>query len=92
MSGVAENVTVVPKSTTAAEAGLGRSERFLTLRETSAVVDVLGQEWLYAQPDGPRHRYAAERPVLEDAAGRAHPAAHPVRSARATPPVWCPIG
>jgi murein DD-endopeptidase MepM/ murein hydrolase activator NlpD len=41
LSGVAENVTVVPKTVTAEEAGLGRSERILTLREKTAVEDVL---------------------------------------------------
>ncbi|MGV8855985.1 MAG: M23 family metallopeptidase [Devosia sp.] len=43
IGGVAENVTVVPKTTTASEAGLGRSERFLTLREAGALPDVLGK-------------------------------------------------
>ncbi|MCS6758091.1 MAG: M23 family metallopeptidase [Candidatus Devosia euplotis] len=43
IGGVAENVTVVPKTTTAAEAGPGRSERFLTLREAAALPDVLGR-------------------------------------------------
>ena len=43
MQGVAENVTVVPKTTQPAQAGLGRSERFLTLREKSTLADVLGK-------------------------------------------------
>lgn len=43
IGGVAENVTVVPKTTVAAEAGLGRSERFVTLREAAALPDVLGR-------------------------------------------------
>ncbi len=43
IGGVAENVTVVPKTTTASEAGLGRSERFLTLREAAALPEVLGR-------------------------------------------------
>jgi|TARA_R110000751_G_scaffold31160_1_gene79283 murein DD-endopeptidase MepM/ murein hydrolase activator NlpD len=43
IGGIAENVTVVPKTTIAAEAGLGRSERFLTLREAAALSDVLGK-------------------------------------------------
>lgn len=43
ISGIAENVTVVPKTTIAAEAGLGRSERFLTLREAVPLAELLGR-------------------------------------------------
>jgi murein DD-endopeptidase MepM/ murein hydrolase activator NlpD len=43
VNGVAENVTVVPKTTIASEAGLGRSERFLTLREATTLDEVLGK-------------------------------------------------
>ena len=43
IGGIAENVTLVPKTTTASEAGLGRAERFLTLREAAALPDVLGR-------------------------------------------------
>lgn len=41
MSGVAENVTIVPKTTRAADAQLGRAERILTIRERSALDGVL---------------------------------------------------
>jgi murein DD-endopeptidase MepM/ murein hydrolase activator NlpD len=41
LSGVAENVTAMPKTTTAEEAGLGRSERFVTLREAAQLGDTL---------------------------------------------------
>lgn len=41
VTGIAENVTVVPKTVDAAEAGLGRSERILTIREKTAITDVL---------------------------------------------------
>jgi murein DD-endopeptidase MepM/ murein hydrolase activator NlpD len=41
ITGVAENVTVVPKTTTAEEAGLGRTERILTIKERSPLVEVL---------------------------------------------------
>ncbi|MCS6760594.1 MAG: M23 family metallopeptidase [Candidatus Devosia symbiotica] len=43
IGGIAENVTVVPKTTAASEVGLGRSERFLTLRDAAALPDVLGK-------------------------------------------------
>ena len=33
LGGVAENVTVLPKTTTARQAGLGRTERILTVKE-----------------------------------------------------------
>ena len=39
--GVAENVTVIPKSTTATEAGLGRTERILTVKEPTRIEDML---------------------------------------------------
>ena len=41
LSGVAENVTVVPKTTLAVDKGLGRSERFLTVRELGPLSDTL---------------------------------------------------
>jgi murein DD-endopeptidase MepM/ murein hydrolase activator NlpD len=41
LGGVAENVTVVPRTVDAEEAGLGRAERILTLRETTPITDVL---------------------------------------------------
>ena len=41
LGGVAENVTVVPKTTVAQTAGLGRSERFVSIRETGPLLDVL---------------------------------------------------
>ena len=39
--GVAENVTVLPKTTTAEQAGLGRSERILTVKEPTSLEDEL---------------------------------------------------
>jgi murein DD-endopeptidase MepM/ murein hydrolase activator NlpD len=41
VAGVAENVTVMPKTTRADEAGLGRTERILTVKERSPLTDVL---------------------------------------------------
>lgn len=41
MTGVAENVTVMPKTTLPAQAGLGRQERILTMKETTQLDDVL---------------------------------------------------
>ncbi|WP_108398771.1 M23 family metallopeptidase [Devosia submarina] len=41
LAGIAENVTVVPKTTVAADAQLGRAERILTVRERSSLDDVL---------------------------------------------------
>ncbi len=41
LSGVAENVTVVPKSTLAADATLGRSERILTVKEAGPLNDIM---------------------------------------------------
>ena len=41
LGGVAENVTVVPKTTQAADAELGRSERILTMRERTPLNDVM---------------------------------------------------
>ena len=40
-SGIAENVTVVPKTTLAANNGPGRTERFLTVREIGPLADTL---------------------------------------------------
>ena len=39
--GIAENVTVVPKTTIASEGTLGRSERILTIKEESELAEVL---------------------------------------------------
>ena len=39
--GIAENVTVLPKTTSAQDAGLGRSERILSIRETGPLADTL---------------------------------------------------
>ena len=41
VTGFAENVTVLPKRTTAAEAGLGRTERILTVKEPTKIEDLL---------------------------------------------------
>ncbi|WP_162783568.1 M23 family metallopeptidase [Devosia naphthalenivorans] len=41
LGGVAENVTVMPKTTLAADAQLGRAERILTIRERSGLDEVL---------------------------------------------------
>jgi len=41
LGGVAENVTVLPKTTQAADAALGRSERILTIKERTPLNDVL---------------------------------------------------
>jgi len=41
LSGIAENVTIVPKSKTAEEAGLGRSERVVTVRDSGPLKDTL---------------------------------------------------
>jgi murein DD-endopeptidase MepM/ murein hydrolase activator NlpD len=41
VTGVAENVTVVPKSVLASEEGPGRTERFLTVRELGPLSDTL---------------------------------------------------
>jgi murein DD-endopeptidase MepM/ murein hydrolase activator NlpD len=40
-SGIAENVTVVPKTTLAEDAALGRSERFVSVKETGPLADLL---------------------------------------------------
>jgi murein DD-endopeptidase MepM/ murein hydrolase activator NlpD len=40
-NGIAENVTVVPKTTLASAKGLGRTERFLTVREIGPLADTL---------------------------------------------------
>lgn len=41
LGGVAENVTVVPRTVDAEEAGLGRAERILTIREPTPINEVL---------------------------------------------------
>ena len=41
MTSVVENLTVMPKKTTAAEAGLGRTERIITVKEPSKIEDLL---------------------------------------------------
>lgn len=41
LSGVAENVTVIPKTKSADEAGLGRSERVVTVRDNGPLKDTL---------------------------------------------------
>ena len=41
MTSVVENLTVIPKKTTAAEAGLGRTERIITVKEPSKIEDLL---------------------------------------------------
>lgn len=41
LSGIAENVTIMPKTHLAEESGFGRSERILTVREDSRMEDVL---------------------------------------------------
>ena len=41
LGGVAENVTVLPKVTTAETSGLGRSERILTVKEPTRIEDML---------------------------------------------------
>ncbi|MHA6688873.1 M23 family metallopeptidase [Devosia sp. A449] len=41
LGGIAENVTVMPKTTLAADAELGRSERILTVKERTALNEVL---------------------------------------------------
>jgi murein DD-endopeptidase MepM/ murein hydrolase activator NlpD len=41
LSGIAENVTVIPKTKSADEAGLGRSERVVTVRDNGPLKDTL---------------------------------------------------
>ncbi|RYE07534.1 MAG: M23 family metallopeptidase [Hyphomicrobiales bacterium] len=41
MTGVAENVSVIPKTTTAGQAGLGRTERIITIKEPASLSDTL---------------------------------------------------
>ena len=41
LAGVAENVTVLPKTTTAGQAGLGRTERIVTVKEPTTISDLL---------------------------------------------------
>ncbi len=52
ISGVAENVTVMPKTHLAEDAGFGRSERVLTIREQSSLEDVLIKNGFTAQMIG----------------------------------------
>ena len=40
-AGIAENVTVLPKTTSAEDAGLGRAERILSIREAGPLADTL---------------------------------------------------
>lgn len=48
-TGIAENVTVLPKSTSAAEAGLGRAERILSIRDTGPLAETLLKNGFTAQ-------------------------------------------
>lgn len=41
ITGIAENVTVVPKTLSAQDAGPGRSERLLTIRERSSLAEIM---------------------------------------------------
>src|SRR5690606_9009084 len=41
LGGVAENVTIMPKTTQAADSALGRSERILTIKERTPLDEVL---------------------------------------------------
>ena len=41
LSGIVENVTVMPQTTQAADAALGRSERILTIRERTPLEDIM---------------------------------------------------
>jgi murein DD-endopeptidase MepM/ murein hydrolase activator NlpD len=47
--GIAENVTVLPKTTSAEDAGLGRSERILAIRETGPLGETLLKNGFTAQ-------------------------------------------
>ncbi|MHB1102660.1 MAG: M23 family metallopeptidase [Devosia sp.] len=49
VSGIAENVTVLPKTTSAEDAGLGRSERILSIRETGPLAETLLKNGFTAQ-------------------------------------------
>lgn len=49
ISGIAENVTVLPKTRNAGDAGFGRSERIFTVREASTLEDVLTKNGFTAQ-------------------------------------------
>lgn len=52
VTGIAENVTAVPKTTTADEAGLGRTERILTVKEASPLAEILKKNGFTAQMIG----------------------------------------
>ena len=43
LAGIAQNVTVMPKTTLAQDSGLGRSERFVSIRETGPLADTLAK-------------------------------------------------
>lgn len=47
--GIAENVTILPKTTSAEDAGLGRSERILSIRETGPLAETLLKNGFTAQ-------------------------------------------
>lgn len=49
ISGVAENVTILPKTRLAEDSGFGRSERILTVREANTLEDVLLKNGFTAQ-------------------------------------------
>jgi murein DD-endopeptidase MepM/ murein hydrolase activator NlpD len=50
--GIVENVTAIPKTTTPAEAGLGRTERILTMRERTSLSDALSRNGFTQQMVG----------------------------------------
>ena len=61
--GIAENVTVAPKTTLAQDTALGRSERFVSVRDTGALADVLlkngfteQQAWRFIQTQAMNRR------------------------------------
>jgi len=64
IAGIAENVTVMAKTTTSLDQGLGRSERILTIREATPLADILAQngftpEVIAAVMDNLRNIYPA---------------------------------
>ena len=78
IGGVAENVTVVPKTTLPSEASLGRTERILTIRETSPLDDVLKKNGFTEAMIARDREHAAERLSVHRAAAQ-DAAAHSVR-------------